>query len=68
MQDGHYQSEVVTIRTICENLVKDIMDQEYMDVEERATFNDNLRRLKQGNYIKNEDVLEDLYEIKGDWQ
>lgn len=64
--DGHYQSEVVTIRTICENLVKDIMDQEYMDVEERATFNDNLRRLKHGNYIKNEDVLEDLYEIKGD--
>ena len=64
--DGHYQSEVVTIRTICENLVKDIMDQEYMDVEERATFNDNLRRLKYGNYIKNEDVLEDLYEIKGD--
>ena len=64
--DGHYQSEVVSIRTICENLVKDIMDQEYMDVEERATFNDNLRRLKHGNYIKNEDVLEDLYEIKGD--
>lgn len=64
--EGHYQSEVVTIRNICENLVKDIMDQEYMDVEERATFNDNLRRLKHGNYIKNEDVLEDLYEIKGD--
>lgn len=64
--DGHYQSEVVNIRTICENLVKDIMDQEYMDVGERATFNDNLRRLKYGNYIKNEDVLEDLYEIKGD--
>lgn len=64
--DGHYQSEVVNIRTICENLVKDIMDQEYMDVGERATFNDNLRRLKYGNYVKNEDVLEDLYEIKGD--
>lgn len=64
--DGHYQSEVVDIRTICENLVKDIMDQEYLDVETRATFNDNLRRLKYGNYIKNEDVLEDLYEIKGD--
>lgn len=64
--DGHYQSEVVNIRTICENLVKDIMDQEYLDVETRATFNDNLRRLKYGNYIKNEDVLEDLYEIKGD--
>ena len=63
--DGHYQSEVVNIRTICENLVKDIMDQEYLDVETRATFNDNLRRLKYGNYIKNEDVLEDLYEIKG---
>lgn len=64
--DGHYQSEVVNIRTICENLVKDIMNQEYLDVETRATFNDNLRRLKYGNYIKNEDVLEDLYEIKGD--
>lgn len=64
--DGHYQSEVVNIRTICENLVKDIMDQEYLDVDKRATFNDNLRRLKYGNYIKNEDVLEDLYEIKGD--
>lgn len=64
--DRHYQSEVVNIRTICENLVKDIMDQEYLDVDKRATFNDNLRRLKYGNYIKNEDVLEDLYEIKGD--
>lgn len=64
--DGHYQSEVVNIRTICENLVKDILDQEYLDVDKRATFNDNLRRLKYGNYIKNEDVLEDLYEIKGD--
>lgn len=61
--EGHFSEELITIRTIAENVVKEIMDQKYLVVNDRDTFNDNLKRLRDGRYIR-EDIIEYLYAIK----
>lgn len=61
--DGYYSEEVVTVRKIAEQLTRDIMDLKYMVVEDRATFNDNLTRLRNGGYVTNR-TLNLLYEVK----
>lgn len=61
--DGYYSEEVVNVRKIAEELTKDIMDLEYMQVDERATFNDNLTRLRKGAYVTDQSISV-FYEVK----
>lgn len=61
--DGYYSEEVVTVRKIAEQLTRDIMDLKYMVVQDRATFNDNLTRLRNGGYVTDR-TLNLLYEVK----
>lgn len=60
---GIYPSVLIMVRTIAENVAKDVADQNFMDVE-HSTFNDILNRLKTGAYI--DKYAADLfYAIKG---
>lgn len=47
---GIYPIVLIMVRTIAENVAKDVADQNFMDVE-HSTFNDILNRLKTGAYI-----------------
>lgn len=42
-----YSNVLVSVRTLAENLVKDVADQKNLDVD-NSTFNDILKRLKMG--------------------
>ena len=60
---GIYPSVLIMVRTIAENVAKDVADQNFMDVD-HSTFNDILNRLKTGAYI--DKYAADLfYAIKG---
>lgn len=61
--DGYYSEEVINVRKIAEELTKDIMDLEYLQVDERATFNDNLTRLQKGAYVTDR-AINVFYEVK----
>ncbi|MBT8933668.1 Eco57I restriction-modification methylase domain-containing protein [Lactobacillus delbrueckii subsp. bulgaricus] len=61
--DGYYSEEVINVRKIAEELTKDIMDLEYLQVDERATFNDNLTRLQKGAYVTDR-AISVFYEVK----
>ncbi|MBT9045744.1 Eco57I restriction-modification methylase domain-containing protein [Lactobacillus delbrueckii subsp. bulgaricus] len=61
--DGYYSEEVINVRKIAEELTKDIMDLEYLQVDERATFNDNLTRLRKGAYVTDR-AISVFYEVK----
>ncbi|MCI6270258.1 MAG: Eco57I restriction-modification methylase domain-containing protein [Lactobacillus delbrueckii] len=61
--DGYYSEEVINVRKIAEELTKDIMDLEYLQVDERATFNDNLTRLRKGAYVTDR-AISAFYEVK----
>ena len=60
---GLYSEEVVNVRKIAEQLARDIMDLEYLQVDERSTFNDNLGRLKRGAYVTDR-AINVFYEVK----
>lgn len=60
---GLYSEEVVNVRKIAEQLARDIMDLEYLQVDDRSTFNDNLGRLKRGAYITDR-AINVFYEVK----
>lgn len=60
---GIYSSVLMMVRTIAENIAKDVADQNFMDID-HSTFNDILNRLKTGAYI--DKAAADLfYAIKG---
>lgn len=61
--NGYYSEEVINVRKIAEELTKDIMDLEYLQVDERATFNDNLTRLRKGAYVTDR-AISVFYEVK----
>lgn len=61
--DGYYSEEVINVRKIAEELTKDIMDLEYLQVDECATFNDNLTRLRKGAYVTDR-AISVFYEVK----
>ncbi|GHN35956.1 Eco57I restriction-modification methylase domain-containing protein [Lactobacillus delbrueckii] len=60
---GLYSEEVVNVRKIAEQLARDIMDLEYLQVDDQSTFNDNLGRLKRGAYITDR-AINVFYEVK----
>lgn len=60
---GLYSEEVINVRKIAEQLARDIMDLEYLQVDERSTFNDNLGRLKRGAYVTDR-AINVFYEVK----
>lgn len=60
---GLYSEEVVNVRKIAEQLARDIMDLEYLQVDERSTFSDNLGRLKRGAYVTDR-AINVFYEVK----
>ncbi|APP03086.1 Eco57I restriction-modification methylase domain-containing protein [Lactobacillus delbrueckii] len=60
---GLYSEEVVNVRKIAEQLARDIMDLEYLQVDDRSTFNDNLGRLKRSAYITDR-AINVFYEVK----
>ena len=60
---GLYSEEVVNVRKIAEQLARDILDLEYLQVDERSTFNDNLGRLKRGAYVTDR-AINIFYEVK----
>ena len=60
---GIYPSVLIMVRTIAENIAKDVADQNFMDVE-HSTFNDILNRLKTGAYI-DKFAVDLFYAIKG---
>ena len=60
---GLYSEEVVNIRKIAEQLARDIMDLEYLQVDDQSTFNDNLGRLKSGAYVTDR-AINVFYEVK----
>lgn len=60
---GLYSEEVVNVRKIAEQLARDIMDLEYLQVDEWSTFSDNLGRLKRGAYVTDR-AINVFYEVK----
>lgn len=59
----NYSGEIKAARVIAENIVKDILDQHYLLAE--GTFNDNLRLIKQNNFLEeSRHILDAFYEIK----
>lgn len=60
---GIYPSVLIMVRTIAENIAKDVADQNFMDVE-HSIFNDILNRLKTGAYI-DKFAVDLFYAIKG---
>ena len=60
---GIYPNVLMTVRTIAENIARDVADQNFLDVE-HFTFNDVLTRLKNGAYI-DKYALDLFYSIKG---
>lgn len=60
---GLYSEEVVNVRKIAEQLARDIMDLEYLQVDDQSTFNDNLGRLKRGAYVTDR-AINVFYEVK----
>lgn len=60
---GVYSSELITARKIGEKMSRDILDFHFQNIPERATFNDNLYRIKGTNYASPE-MLDLLFKLK----
>lgn len=58
-----YPGEETSIRTIAENVARDIADQKFLSVSDRATFNDVLTALKYDTNISS-DTLNIFYDVK----
>lgn len=61
---GMYANVLISVRSLAENLIKDIADQKYIAVDPKETFNDILKRLKLGAYL-DDSILQLFYAIKG---
>lgn len=61
--EKHYNSEIVSIRTILENLTQKILDLNYEKIPYRATFDNCLYLIKSKKLVP-ESVLSDLYTLK----
>ena len=60
---GLYPNVLTSVRTIAENIAKDVADQKFLKIDERETFDSVLKRLKQGAYI-DDYSLQLFYDIK----
>lgn len=60
---GLYSNVLVSARTIAENMAKDVADENYLNVGDRDTFDNVLKRLKLGQYIEPY-ALQFFYDVK----
>ena len=58
-----YEGTLTKVRKVAENTARLIADREYLDIRERATFNDVLREIR--GIISNTKIVDNFYEIKG---
>lgn len=61
---GIYPGVLTAVRAIAENMARDVADQKYLKLGDRETFDNILKRLKQGAYI-DDYALQLFYDIKG---
>lgn len=61
--EQHYGATAVNIRKILENLTKRILDFNYFEVKERASFDRNLHIIKDKRLVPT-DILDKLYSLK----
>ena len=60
-----YSATLVAVRTVAENVAREVADFNYLIIDERDTFDNVLKRLRQGNYINKDSVVKAFYDIKG---
>lgn len=60
-----YSATLVAVRTVAENVAREVADLNYLIIDERDTFDNVLKRLRQGNYINKDSVVKAFYDIKG---
>ncbi|HFR3767262.1 TPA: Eco57I restriction-modification methylase domain-containing protein [Streptococcus suis] len=60
---GDYEGTLTKIRKVAENTARLVADREYLDIRERATFNDVLREIR--DFIPNKTIVDHFYDIKG---
>lgn len=60
---GDYEGTLTKVRKVAENTARLIADREYLDIRDRATFNDVLREIR--GIISNTKIVDNFYEIKG---
>ena len=60
---GDYEGTLTKVRKVAENTARLIADREYLDIRERATFNDVLREIR--GLLPNTKIVDNFYEIKG---
>lgn len=61
--DAYYDSALVSIRAVAENVTKMVVDFEYIKMQDRATFDNYLREIR-NNKIAPDIIVQDLYDIK----
>ena len=52
-----YSATLVAVRTVAENVAREVADLNYLIIDERDTFDNVLKRLRQGNYINKDSVV-----------
>ncbi|HEL2576552.1 TPA: Eco57I restriction-modification methylase domain-containing protein [Streptococcus suis] len=60
---GDYEGTLTKVRKVAENTARLVADREYLDISERATFNDVLRDIR--DFIPNKTIVDHFYDIKG---
>lgn len=60
---GDYEGTLTKVRKVAENTARLVADREYLDIHERATFNDVLREIR--DFISNKTIVDHFYDIKG---
>lgn len=60
---GDYEGTLTKVRKVAENTARLVADREYLDISERATFNDVLREIR--DFIPNKIIVDHFYDIKG---
>lgn len=58
-----YEGTLTKVRKVAENTARLIADREYLDIRERATFNDVLREIR--DLVSNKTIVDHFYDIKG---
>ena len=58
---GDYEGTLTKVRKVAENTARLIADREYLDIRERATFNDVLREIR--GIISNTKIVDNFYEL-----
>ena len=61
--DAYYDSALVSIRAVAENVTKMVVDFEYIKMNDRATFDNYLREIRNSK-IAPDIIVQDLYDSK----